>query len=704
MSAHSVRIGLWAWALAGTAVAAGPTLVCTQPAVNCQLPDQLGHGAGNAVGALSDANPLAGLVVRDNFQLDDGGIIDTVCWTGLYLLNDSPQMDCGPGTVADNFTITYYGNDEGIPPSPGPLVGGPFNVTASVVKSATGNVVPSAFGDLTEYEYTATHPIVLVGVGQCIWIEIRNDTTGSSPTCLWLWSTAPSFAEGGIGDGLSWQNSNQRDFDLAFCLNVALGDPAECELIINKGCVGAINPCDQTSPDPGCSDPECCSLVCAQLPQCCLIAWDESCVLAATSICGSCGELGSGNCYIANLTPSCDDECDADSCVGCCQLVCSIDPFCCDTEWDGLCVFEAQQLCPCVQGGQPPVNDECRDSILITLGDTPIDNTCATAGPPNHADCNDGVTGGLGLDIWYSYTADFTGELLVSTCGQVSYDTQLAVYEGCDCLSLSDPPLACNNDGVGCSGGSSFVVTDVVLGNCYMIRLGSSSLPPVGSGTLTLSMTPPEICDISPFPPGAIAEGEACGDDTNGGCDNIGAPTFTTVQLGDIIHGTVWADAGQNDSDWFELVLAQETEVTLTIEAEFPFLAGFAETVPPGSGNCADWMGFISPVVLGNTCDTAMLTVTLGPGTWWPFVGPLIADGLPCQEGIAADNDYVLSISSMQVCPWDCGGDNDGDVGIVDFLALLAEWGLIGTPCDFDGTGVGIVDFLDLLANWGPCP
>ncbi len=54
-------------------------------------------------------------------------------------------------------------------------------------------------------------------------------------------------------------------------------------------------------------------------------------------------------------------------------------------------------------------------------------------------------------------------------------------------------------------------------------------------------------------------------------------------------------------------------------------------------------------------------------------------------------------------CPWDCGGDNDGEVGIVDFLSLLAQWGTPST-CDFDGGGVGIVDFLELLANWGPCP
>jgi hypothetical protein len=54
-------------------------------------------------------------------------------------------------------------------------------------------------------------------------------------------------------------------------------------------------------------------------------------------------------------------------------------------------------------------------------------------------------------------------------------------------------------------------------------------------------------------------------------------------------------------------------------------------------------------------------------------------------------------------CPWDCG-DGDGSVGVVDFLALLGEWGAVGAPCDFDGDGVGVVDFLDLLANWGACP
>jgi len=54
-------------------------------------------------------------------------------------------------------------------------------------------------------------------------------------------------------------------------------------------------------------------------------------------------------------------------------------------------------------------------------------------------------------------------------------------------------------------------------------------------------------------------------------------------------------------------------------------------------------------------------------------------------------------------CPWDCGTPVDAEVGIVDFLTLLAQWGVPGS-CDFDGGNVGITDFLELLAHWGPCP
>ncbi len=105
------------------------------------------------------------------------------------------------------------------------------------------------------------------------------------------------------------------------------------------------NECCNRHPTPGCSDPECEALVCAAEPLCCVIEWDLACQMLAFDLCGlkspsdCCGFLGPG------LVCS-DPECVA--------VVCAADPFCCDTSWDTLCGFEAQELCGdlcCCDGG-----------------------------------------------------------------------------------------------------------------------------------------------------------------------------------------------------------------------------------------------------------------------------------------------------------------------------------------------------------------
>jgi hypothetical protein len=62
------------------------------------------------------------------------------------------------------------------------------------------------------------------------------------------------------------------------------------------------------------------------------------------------------------------------------------------------------------------------------------------------------------------------------------------------------------------------------------------------------------------------------------------------------------------------------------------------------------------------------------------------------------------SDDTVEPCPWDCADPADGVVDVVDFLALLAEWGQVGSACDSNGGGVDVTDFLDMIANWGPCP
>ncbi|MHC4101058.1 MAG: M14 family metallopeptidase [Planctomycetota bacterium] len=75
--------------------------------------------------------------------------------------------------------------------------------------------------------------------------------------------------------------------------------------------------------------------------------------------------------------------------------------------------------------------------------------------------------------------------------------------------------------------------------------------------------------------------------------------------------------------------------------------------------------------------------------------------GSVVEAGVDGVDVRVLSCEP-DPCPWDL--DGSGDVGVTDFLEMLAVWGQSGVPADFDGGGVSVTDFLILLANWGPCP
>lgn len=79
-------------------------------------------------------------------------------------------------------------------------------------------------------------------------------------------------------------------------------------------------------------------------------------------------------------------------------------------------------------------------------------------------------------------------------------------------------------------------------------------------------------------------------------------------------------------------------------------------------------------------------------------------------QSLGVSGDWIIR-AIVEVCenpcPWDFAPmPGDGEVGVSDFLVLLALWGTDPAgPPDFDGDGdVGVTDFLELLAHWGPCP
>ncbi|MDZ4754652.1 MAG: hypothetical protein SGJ11_09160 [Phycisphaerae bacterium] len=98
----------------------------------------------------------------------------------------------------------------------------------------------------------------------------------------------------------------------------------------------------------------CCEFVCDYFdPFCCEIAWDDSCATWASQFCGfcptvSCGQSTNDCCeFNFDLEPGCND-------LECCVLVCSIDPFCCDHNWDPSCTFKALDICPVCEDAPRP--------------------------------------------------------------------------------------------------------------------------------------------------------------------------------------------------------------------------------------------------------------------------------------------------------------------------------------------------------------
>ncbi|MCH7720188.1 MAG: hypothetical protein IH988_04260 [Planctomycetes bacterium] len=121
-----------------------------------------------------------------------------------------------------------------------------------------------------------------------------------------------------------------------------------------------------------------------------------------------------------------------------------------------------------------------------------------------------------------------------------------------------------------------------------------------------------------------------------------------------------------------------------------------SEVTVPGSPDPPQLIGGAWPGGQVQGITYALHTVDVVDGSLAVMVGTSVSFGTV--------NGFQLVGGAGDPCPWDL--DGNGDVGILDLLALLAAWGTDpGGPPDFNGDGdVGILDLLTLLANWGACP
>ncbi|MFQ5501592.1 MAG: DUF4215 domain-containing protein [Phycisphaerae bacterium] len=133
-------------------------------------------------------------------------------------------------------------------------------------------------------------------------------------------------------------------------------------------------------------------------------------------------------------------------------------------------------------------NDNCINAFPIPEGVTNFYTYSATTDGQAHAaeGCTVGGDGGQTFnDVWFTYAPACDGNLTVSTCGSVNYNSDLVIYDGADCANPIF--LACNDDNAACPNGSSQLTAPVVAGNTYLIRVGGGNVGDSGNGTITLT-------------------------------------------------------------------------------------------------------------------------------------------------------------------------------------------------------------------------
>ncbi|XOV75278.1 MAG: M12 family metallo-peptidase [Phycisphaerales bacterium] len=149
----------------------------------------------------------------------------------------------------------------------------------------------------------------------------------------------------------------------------------------------------------------------------------------------------------------------------------------------------------------PVDNDACADAIPVSDGLNPFSTVGATTDGLAHSSC--GPNQITGNDIWYTYTASATGELVISTCedlgASADYDTDIVLYSAGGACPPNDSSLvACNDDdpdnpcGTGSGGFRSTIRTSVTAGEQFLIRVGGYNLSDSneGSGQLLIEVVP----------------------------------------------------------------------------------------------------------------------------------------------------------------------------------------------------------------------
>jgi len=130
--------------------------------------------------------------------------------------------------------------------------------------------------------------------------------------------------------------------------------------------------------------------------------------------------------------------------------------------------------------------DDCTQAQGISgAGPFAFHNTNATMDGLPDALCNFFTLQDIDHDVWFAWTAPNTAMYVLSTCGQTTVDTKIAIYDG----GCGGTIIGCGEDDCGT------LQTEVCwvgqAGSLYLVRLGTYPGAAGGTGTFTITEIPP---------------------------------------------------------------------------------------------------------------------------------------------------------------------------------------------------------------------
>ena len=278
----------------------------------------------------------------------------------------------------------------------------------------------------------------------------------------------------------------------AICVTTAL-NLTECNA---PGVTPDTGNCLTANGTPGCNVPACASAICSIDPLCCTENWSEACAVLALDICYDLAVCpGEGKCTLANGSPGCEDP-------YCCNIVCTIDPLCCDLSWSQVCATLGSQLCDGSTNPVCPCSGDC-----FSNHDNPgceIESCCQAVcvfdadldGEPDYADC---------CEIEWDATCVGIANTICKRgngCGDFSAGSCLRPKDTPNCADPACCAAVCQIDPFCCSnrwdGTCALLAEERCRSGCGVPTAGSCFVAKVSPGC---SEGPccAEICEIDPF-------------------------------------------------------------------------------------------------------------------------------------------------------------------------------------------------------------